>query len=206
MLDVMPYVLRLLQLVAGNLIQGISVAVLVQANLGLPGWDVFHQGLARSVGRPLGSVTVVVSLLLLLLWIPLRVRPGIGTIINAVLVGVFIDVGLAVLPEFDGLWARSSAMVAGTVMFALGTALYIGAELGPGPRDGLMTGIARRGPSVRMARTSIEVAALVAGFLLGGTLGAGTVLFAFGVGPLVQWFLPLFAHPRWSQHAGTPSS
>lgn len=194
MLVGVKFLRRLLQLVAGNLIQGISVAALVQANLGLPGWDVFHQGLARAFDKPIGSMIVAVSLLVLLLWIPLRERPGIGTVVNAVLVGVFVDVGLAVLPDFDGLVLRSAVMVAGTVGFALGTAIYIGANLGPGPRDGLMTGLARRGASVRMARTSIEVIALVVGFLLGGTIGVGTVLFAFGVGPLVQWFLPWFAN------------
>jgi len=192
------FLLRLLQLVAGNLIQGISVAALVQANLGLPGWDVFHQGLSRVLGLSFGSVVVGVSLLVLLLWIPLRERPGIGTVVNALLVGMFVNVGLGWIPVFEDLVFQVGALLVGTVAFSLGTAMYIGADLGPGPRDGLMTGLARRGASVRAARTAIELLALGVGWLLGGAVGVGTVVYSLTVGPLVQLFLPWMAHTRWS--------
>lgn len=195
----MTFALRLLQLVAGNFIQGISVAALVRANLGLPGWDVFHQGLAGTFGLAFGTVVVMVSLLVLLLWIPLRERPGIGTVVNALAVGTFVNVGLAWMPDVEALAVRGAMLLAGTVGFSLGTAMYIGAALGPGPRDGLMTGIARRGYSVRAARTFLEVVALVVGWLLGGVVGVGTVLFSFSVGPLVQLFLPWLVHTRWSE-------
>lgn len=195
----MTFVLRLLQLVAGNAIQGISVATLVRANLGLPGWDVFHQGVAGTLDLALGTVVVLVSLLVLLLWIPLRERPGIGTIVNALAVGVFVNLGLVAVPVVESLPVRSTMLVAGTVGFAVGTAMYIGAALGPGPRDGLMTGIARRGYSVRAARTFIEIVALAIGWLLGGVVGVGTVVFSLAVGPLVQWFLPWLVHTRWSE-------
>lgn len=194
----MTFVLRLLQLVAGNAVQGLSVAAFVRASLGLPGWDVFHQGLANKLDLALGTVNVGVSIGLLLLWIPLRERPGIGTLINSVAVGVFVNLGLEWLPEFTGLPLRWGAMLLGTAGFALGTAMYIGADLGPGPRDGLMTGIARRGYSVRAARTFIEAVALGVGWLLGGVVGVGTVVFALAIGPLVQWLLPHFVHTRWS--------
>jgi len=202
MLERVTFLLRLLQLVAGNLIQGISVAALVQSNLGLPGWDVFHQGLARVFGVPFGAVVVAVSLLVLLLWIPLRERPGIGTVVNALLVGTFVEVGLGWIPSFEQLAFQVGSLVVGTVAFSLGTAMYIGADLGPGPRDGLMTGLARRGASVRAARTAIELLALVVGWLLGGVVGVGTIVFSLAVGPLVQAFLPWLAHARWSRRGG----
>ncbi|MGM0385556.1 MAG: YczE/YyaS/YitT family protein [Actinomycetota bacterium] len=194
----MTFLLRLLQLVAGNAIQGISVATLVRANLGLPGWDVFHQGLAGTFSLALGTMVVMVSLLVLLLWIPLRERPGIGTIVNALAVGTFVNLGLAWVPVVEGLGVRVAMLGLGTVGFGLGTAMYIGANLGPGPRDGLMTGIARRGYSVRAARTFIEVVALGVGWLLGGVVGVGTVVFSLAVGPLVQFFLPWLVHTHWS--------
>lgn len=202
----MTFLLRLLQLVAGNAIQGISVAALVRANLGLAGWDVFHQGVALTLGISLGTVVVLVSVLVLLLWIPLRERPGIGTVVNAIAVGVFVDVGLLWMPTFAGVPLRAAMMVLGTVGFALGTAVYIGAALGAGPRDGLMTGIARLGYSVRAARTFLEVVALAVGWLLGGTVGVGTVVFSLAIGPLVQWFLPALSYTHWSGRlGGTPS-
>lgn len=179
------------------------MALVVRANLGLPGWDVFHQGLAGTLSLALGTAVVIVSFSVLLLWIPLRERPGIGTLVNALAVGVFINLALERLPEFEGLGVRSAAMLLGTATFALGTAMYIGADLGPGPRDGLMTGIARRGYSVRAARTFIEVVALGVGWLLGGVVGVGTVVFALVVGPLVQVFLPWLAHTRWSSRRGS---
>ena len=172
-------------------------ALMVAAALGTNPWTVLHQGLARHVGWSIGTVTVVVSVLVLALWIPLRQRPGIGTLSNAVVIGVGLDLWLAVLPAPDGLAVRAAFLVSGVVLNAVATAAYIGARLGPGPRDGLMTGlVARTGRSVRLVRTSIEVSCVVAGWLLGGTVGVGTVLYALAIGPLVQPLLPRLTVPE----------
>ena len=154
-------------------------------------WDVFHQGLAVKTGLSIGTVVVIVSFLVLLLWIPLRQWPGIGTLCNAVLVGVFADVGLALIPEFSHLGGQAGMLAGAILLNGIASACYIGARLGPGARDGLMTGLARRtGWSVRTSRTGIEVVVLAAGWLLGGSVGVGTVLYALAIGPLVQLLLP----------------
>jgi uncharacterized membrane protein YczE len=159
--------------------------------LGLNPWDVLHQGLARWLPMSFGAVTIVVGAAVLLLWIPLRQRPGLGTVSNVVVIGVAVDVGLWLIPSPDGLAIRIPLLVAGVVANGLAGAVYIGSQFGPGPRDGLMTGFAARtGRSLRLIRTAIEVVVLVVGFLLGGTVGIGTVLYAVGIGPLVQLFLP----------------
>jgi uncharacterized membrane protein YczE len=183
---------RLTQLYLGLLLYGFSLALVVEAGLGLAPWDVLHQGLARVTGLSIGTWVVLMSVAVLLLWIPLRQRPGLGTLSNAVLVGVSLDASLAVLPDLDGLAVRGAALLAGVGLNAVATAAYIGARLGPGPRDGLMTGIAARGHSVRVVRTAIEVAVLVTGVLLGGTVGIGTLVYAVGIGPLVHPLMPAF--------------
>jgi uncharacterized membrane protein YczE len=183
---------RLVRLYTGLIIFGVSSALVLRAGLGNMPWDVFHQGLSRRTGLSIGVVSIVVGALILLLWIPLRQRPGFGTLSNVVVVGVFIDAGLAVLPTPGPLPLRIVYLVAGTVLNALATALYVGARLGPGPRDGLMTGLAARGLTIRFARTGIEVIVIAIGFLLGGRLGLGTLAYALTIGPLVQLMLPVF--------------
>jgi uncharacterized membrane protein YczE len=188
---------RLTQLFVGLALYGFSLAMFIRAALGLDPWDVFHQGLAGKVGWSIGTVVVVLSFLVLLLWIPLRQRPGIGTLSNAVLVGVFADVGLFLIPEFSHLGGQIALLVGAVLLNGIATACYIGARLGPGPRDGLMTGLARRtGWSVRLSRTGIEVVVLAAGWLLGGSVGVGTVVYALAIGPLVQLLLPKFMVPE----------
>ena len=181
---------RLVRLYAGLALFGLSIALMVRARLGLDPWDVFHQGLARRAGLPLGAVVIAVSAAVMLAWIPLRQRPGIGTISNAILVGLALDAALALLPHPGPPPARAAFLTSGIVLNGLATALYIGARLGPGPRDGLMTGLATRGHSIRAVRTAIEVSVLAAGWMLGGTVGVGTVAYALTIGPLVQRFLP----------------
>jgi len=181
---------RLIHLYAGLLLFGVSIAFLVVARLGLDPWDVLHQGLARSTGLRFGWVVVAVSVAVLLLWIPLRQRPGIGTVSNAVCVGLVADAAIAVLPQPSGAVLRAGFVVIGILLNAVATALYLSAGLGPGARDGLMTGLARRGHSIRVVRTGIELSVLAAGWLLGGTVGIGTVLYALSIGPLVHLLLP----------------
>lgn len=192
---------RLIQLVVGLLLYGFTMALMVQSGLGLDPWDVFHEGLTHHVPLTFGQVVIVVGAIVLLLWIPLRQRPGIGTIFNVILIGLAADAGIALVPTPDELWARAALLLAGVVGNGLAAALYIGARLGPGPRDGLWVAlVARTGLSVRRIRTGIEVSVLVAGFLLGGTVGVGTVLYALAIGPLVQFF---FKHVETGK---TPSS
>ncbi|OLT12127.1 hypothetical protein BJF77_06565 [Kocuria sp. CNJ-770] len=182
---------RLVQLYAGLVLYGITMALFVRAELGVIPWDVLHQGLSRQLGVSMGTVVIAVSLLLLLLWIPLRERPGIGTVSNAVVVGLVLDATLAVLPPVESLPLRVLFVLAGVLLNAVATAAYIGVHLGPGPRDGLMTGLVRRtGGSVLIVRTSIEVTVVLAGWLLGGTVGLATVLYALAIGPLVQVLMP----------------
>lgn len=168
---------------------GFGLALMVNANLGLGPWDVLHQGINRITGIPIGTAGILVGATLMLLWIPLRERPGIGTFANMILIGATVDITRLWLPEAGPMWARLAFVTVGAFLFGPGSALYIGAGLGPGPRDGLMTSIARRGPSVRRVRTLIELSALAVGIMLGGSVGLGTVLFALSIGPNVQFFL-----------------
>jgi uncharacterized membrane protein YczE len=182
---------RLLQLYAGLALYGTSMALLVRSTLGVTPWDVLHQGLSRQVGWSMGTSAIVVGAVVLLGWIPLRQRPGVGTVSNVVVIGLALDGALGVLPAPSSLTSRAAFVVAGVLLNAVATAAYIGVHLGPGPRDGLMTGlVGRTGASVRLVRTSIEVTVVAAGWLLGGTLGVGTVLYALAIGPLVQLLLP----------------
>lgn len=168
------------------------MAVMVRAGLGLDPWDVFHQGLAGRTGTTIGIACAVVGVVVLLAWIPLRNRPGVGTVANVIVISVVVDAGLLVLPTPSSLPVQVAMMLGAVVLNALSTVLYIGAGMGPGPRDGLMTGlVARTGLSVRLVRTSIEATVLTVGWLLGGTVGIGTVVYAFGIGPLVQMILRL---------------
>ena len=184
---------RLARLYGGLVLYGVSMALLVEARLGVMPWDVLHQGLSRRAGWSLGTVTVVVGAAVLLLWLPLRERPGLGTVSNVVVVGVAVDAALAVLPAPDPLAARIALLAGGILLNGFATALYIGAGFGAGPRDGLMTGLSRRtGRPVGPVRAGIEVAVVATGWLLGGTVGVGTVAYALGIGPLVQLFLPVF--------------
>lgn len=188
---------RLVQLYAGLVLYGASMALMIRAGLGLDPWDVLHQGLAERLPLSFGMVTIVVGALVLLAWIPLRQRPGVGTVSNVIVIGLAVDASLAVLPAPDALALRVAFMLAGVGLNGVATAAYIGARLGPGPRDGLMTGLVRRtGRSVRLVRTSIEVTVLAGGWLLGGTVGVGTVVYALGIGPLVHVLLPALVVPE----------
>ncbi len=182
---------RLVQLFVGLSLYGGSMALMVRGHVGLDPWDVLHSGLTSRVPLSFGTVVILVGALVLLLWVPLRQWPGLGTVANVIWIGVATDLGLAWIDRPDGLTARIAMMVAGVVLNGLATALYIGSQLGPGPRDGLMTGLARRtGLSLRLVRTSLEVTVLAAGWLLGGVAGLGTVVYALAIGPLTQAFLP----------------
>jgi uncharacterized membrane protein YczE len=188
--------LRLVQLYAGLVLYGISSSLLVLAVLGLDPWDVFHQGLSRTFGLAIGTWAIIVGVVVLLLWIPLRQRPGIGTVSNVVLVGLTMNVVLGHVHAPHAMAARVACLVCGVFLNGVATGAYIGAGLGPGPRDGLMTGLAARGHSIRVVRTGLEVIVLVTGWLLGGTVGVGTVLYALSIGPLAHVFIPLFARGR----------
>jgi uncharacterized membrane protein YczE len=193
---------RLIQLLAGLALYGASMAVMVRAGLGLDPWDVFHQGLAARAGLSFGMLVNLVGATVLLLWIPLRQRPGVGTVANVLVIGTTADLTLAALPEFHGLALRAALLAASIVLNGVAGGLYIGAGLGPGPRDGLMTGLVRRtGWSIRLVRTSLELTVLGLGWLLGGSVGVGTVLYALAIGPLVQLFLPIFTIPAPAQPA-----
>ena len=188
--------LRLVQLYCGLLLYGFSSSLLVLARLGLDPWDVFHQGLARHTPLAIGTWAILVGAVVLLFWIPLRQRPGIGTLSNVVLIGATMDVVLGHVHAPHALSARIACLVCGVFLNGVATGAYIGAGLGPGPRDGLMTGFAARGHSIRVVRTAIELTVLVTGWLLGGTVGVGTVLYALSIGPLAHVFVPFFARGR----------
>ncbi|MFJ2027907.1 YitT family protein [Streptomyces sp. NPDC087897] len=195
---------RLVQLYVGLALYGVSSALLVRAGLGLEPWGVLHQGLAELTGISIGVVSIIVGAVVLLLWIPMRQRPGLGTVSNVFVVGLAMDGTLAVVGDPDGLGFRVPVMVLGIVLNGVATGLYIAARFGPGPRDGLMTGLNRvTGRSIRLVRTAIEVAVVVTGFVLGGSLGAGTVLYALAIGPLAQFFLRIFALPEPADAAAT---
>lgn len=181
---------RLPRLVWGLVLFGWGLALMVASDLGLGPWEVLAQGISLHTPIPIGTVGILIGMVVLLLWIPLRERFGIGTALNVVLIGIVIDVTLIWLtvPDSDVLrWAYS---IGGVLIVAVGSGYYIGAGLGPGPRDGLMTALARRGWPVGGVRTGIELTVLVGGWILGGTIGAGTLMFAFGIGPLIHYFLP----------------
>lgn len=184
---------RLVQLHAGLVLFGVSTAMMVRSDLGLNPWDVFHQGVADQTPLSLGTVIILVGGIVLLLWIPLPERPGIGTISNMILIGIVADAALWLIPEIPLLHLRALLLAGGIILNGIATSLYIGAGLGAGPRDGLMTGLSRRtGWSIRAVRTGIEVSVLALGWLLGGTFGVGTILFAVAIGPIVHATLPFF--------------
>ncbi|RJT83151.1 hypothetical protein D6T63_01475 [Arthrobacter cheniae] len=196
---------RGLQLLIGLFLYGLSLAMMIRATLGVSPWDVLGQGGSLQTGIPFGFMTNIIGLVVLLLWIPLRQRPGVGTILNVLLVGPSAEIGLALLGEPSQLWARILLFTGGLVLLAVASGLYIGARLGPGPRDGLMTGIhARSGLPIWLVRTGIEGTVLLLGWVLGGSVGLGTVAFALLIGPLINLALPLFRVPERSR--GVPDA
>jgi uncharacterized membrane protein YczE len=187
---------RLVQLYAGLVLYGATMALQIRAGLGLDPWDVFHQGVADRTGLSFGTVVVITGAVVLLGWIPLRQRPGFGTISNVFVIGIAVDAALAVLPHAGSAPVAVAMLLAGVGLNGLAGGAYIGAGLGPGPRDGLMTGLVRRtGGSIRVVRTTIEVTVLVVGAALGGTVGIGTVVYALSIGPLVHALLPRLTVP-----------
>ena len=183
---------RLNQLFLGLALYGFSIGLMVRSNLGLNPWDVFHQGLSELTGLSLGTIIIIVGAAVLLLWVPLRQRPGIGTIANVFLIGIWSDVSLWLIPPVQSLVVAWAMLLGGIFLNGVAGGAYIGAGLGPGPRDGLMTGLVRRtGKSVRLIRTGIEMVVVAAGWALGGTLGLGTLLYAVAIGPIVHRMLPL---------------
>lgn len=181
---------RMVHLIAGLVLFGVGIGLMLQSRLGVPPWDVLHQGLARQFGLTVGIWSIIVSILVLVLWLPLREPFGLGTLFNAVIIGLVIDLTAIVVPEATHTPVEWAMLLSGTMLIGAASGLYIGANLGPGPRDGLMTGIAKRGPSIRLTRVLIEIAVLTIGWLLGGVFGIGTIVFALAIGPLVQFFLP----------------
>jgi len=183
---------RLARLLVGLAMYGVSISLMLRAQLGNQPWDVFHQGLSRHTGLSIGAILIITGLAVLLCWIPLRQRPGIGTVANILVIGVAVDLTNAVLAAPTHLPARVAFLAGGIVLCGVASGLYIGANLGPGPRDGLMTGLAQRRWSLRGWRTTIEISVVAAGFVLGGTVGIGTIAYALAIGPLAQFFLPIF--------------
>lgn len=200
-----PRAHRLTQLFAGLVLYGVSDGMLLLSGLGVDPWDVFHQGLSRRTGLAVGTWVIAVGALVLLLWIPLKQRPGLGTLANAVVIGLVINLVLAIATVPHALPVQLALMLGGVGLNGLATGAYIGAGLGPGPRDGLMTGFAARGHSLRVVRTIIELTVLVAGWLLGGTVGLGTVVYALGIGPLAQVFVPMLSVDRGKESQGRAS-
>jgi uncharacterized membrane protein YczE len=188
-----PRLRRLVQLYLGLGLYGVSGSLLLLAGLGLDPWDVLHQGLSRRIGLGVGTWAIIAGVAVLLLWIPLRQRPGIGTISNVVVVGAVIDLMLATISPPHALAVRITLLVGGVLLNGIATGAYIGAGLGPGPRDGLMTGLARRGHPIWRVRTAIELSAFASGWALGGTVGIGTVVYAASIGPLAHFFIPRLA-------------
>ena len=189
---------RLVQLMVGLFLFGLGIGLMLESGLGVPPWDVLHQGLAVQLGSTVGIMSIVVSFFVLLLWLPLREKYGIATVFNAIIIGIVIDASVAFLPEANG-WLAWLMLLGGILIIGLASGMYIGANLGPGPRDGLMTAIARRGYSIRVTRWGLEIVVLLVGWLMGGTFGIGTVAFAVAMGPLVHFFLP-----RWTVDTGVP--
>ena len=184
---------RLARCTFGLALFAVGISLQMNANIGAPPWDVFHQGVSKQTEISVGKVIVMTGFILLLLWIPLKQKPGLGTILNALEIGLVADLALAVIPEPNNIFIRVVMAALGIVIVAVGTGFYIGSALGPGPRDGLMTGLAKRGIPIRIGRTAIEVTVLIVGLVLGGQVGVATFAFAFGVGPLVHFFLPRLA-------------
>lgn len=194
---------RLVQLYLGLALYGFSMAMMIRASLGLAPWDVLNQGLDRHVPLSYGTVSMIIGAAVLLFWIPLRQKPGLGTISNVFVIGLSVDAGLSLLPTLHGWPVRAATLAGGIVANGLAGGLYIGARFGPGPRDGLMTGFARRtGGSLRLVRTLIEITVLGVGWLMGGQVGVGTVAYALAIGPLVQVFLPILTVPRAGEASG----
>jgi uncharacterized membrane protein YczE len=184
---------RLIQLFIGLALYGLSVGLMVRSSLGVNPWDVFHQGLSGRTGLGLGTIIIIIGAAVLLLWIPLRQRPGIGTISNVFLIGIWTDISLWLIPPVESLTWAWAMLISGIFLNGVAGGAYIGAGLGPGPRDGLMTGLVKRtGGSVRMVRTCIELVVVATGWVLGGTLGLGTALYALAIGPIVHLMLPIF--------------
>lgn len=199
-----PFAAQVARCLVGLAVCGAGIAVVVAADIGLGPWDVLHEGVSERTGLPIGTVMIIAGLTVMLVWIPLRVRPGLGTLLNALEIGLVVDLLLPHLPEPDAVPIRLAMMVAGVVGFGVGSGLYIGAGLGPGPRDGLMTGIsASTGLSLRTARTGLEIVVFLAGWALGGTPGVGTAVFALAIGPVTQWCLQRFG--LWTSNRAAPS-
>jgi uncharacterized membrane protein YczE len=199
------YAEKLARCITGLAFFGFGITLFLRANLGLAPWDIFHKGLSEKFNISIGLVIEGVGLLLLVLWIPLRQRPGVGTILNAVEIGLVVNLTKPIIGEPDQLIIRALMVIAGVIVIGLGSALYIGAGLGSGPRDGLMLGLSKRSIagrqiSIRVARTVVEISVMVAGLFLGGSIGIGTLIFMFGIGPLVQLILPRFEMRLVSDH------
>lgn len=193
---------RTVHLLVGLFLYGIGIAFIIRGAIGAAPWDVLTQGLSRHLPLSFGVVTILISAVVLLLWIPLRQKPGVGTLLNALLVGPSADVGFLLIPEAEGLWLQILFFAIGLTVLAAATGLYIGASFGPGPRDGLMTGLHQRtGLPIWIVRTAIEVTVVAIGWILGGTVGAGTVAFALLIGPLCQFFLRIFTIPLSGQQS-----
>lgn len=195
---------RLPRLLVGLVLFGVGIASMVRADLGLSPWDVLHQGVAGRTALSIGTVSILTSVAVLLLWVPLRERPGLGTVLNAVLIGLVVDLTLWLVPPVAAMPPRLALLAAGPVLVGIGSGFYIGAGLGPGPRDGLMTGLARRGLPVGPVRAGIEATVLVLGWTLGGTVGVGTVVFTLSIGPLVQLALRWLAMADHAPAAAPP--
>jgi uncharacterized membrane protein YczE len=197
---------RIARCISGLVLFGVGISLLIAAELGAAPWDVFHTGVSELTGISTGWIIIVTGVLLMLLWIPLRERPGLGTLLNAIVIGLVVDVMLPILGVTDRLLVRTIMMIGGVVIIAIGSGFYIGAGLGPGPRDGLMTGLSKRevagrSVSIRSARTFVEVVVLIVGVALGGAIGIGTAVFTLGIGPLVQVFLPRLSMSTTTENA-----
>ena len=198
---------RVSQLLVGLFLYGIAIALMVRAGIGVSPWDVLTQGLAKQTGLPFGLLTNLIGVVVLLLWIPIRQKPGVGTVLNVLLIGPSAQLGLWLIPQQTVPWVQALVFAGGLALLAIATGLYIGARLGPGPRDGLMTGLHRRtGWKIWIVRTIIEVTVLTIGWILGGQVGVGTLLFALLIGPMVNVTLPLLTVPEKPATASTPAS